>query len=122
MFHANYLNMSQHLFSFAFDNFGLHRFGNVSIMGEQDGDHKPWGGAASKFPMVASLLAKEEGAPSYFKRMATLALNYLSYFVDVDGCPASLQDGENPERGGWQQDAFEDKLVGVIVAMKNLFE
>jgi hypothetical protein len=53
--------------------------------------------------------------------MAELALNYLTYFVDpTDGCPAALQDNEKPKRGGWQQDAFEDKLVGIIVALKTL--
>lgn len=121
-FHPSYLNMSQHLFDYAVRNFGLQRANNVTIMGEQDGDHKPWGGACSKLPMVAALLA-QRGGGARLRKEAELALNYMSYFVDLQrggGCPAALQDGAKPKCGGWQQDAFQDKLVGVIVAMNAL--
>lgn len=68
--------------------------GNVTIMGEQDFDHKPWGGACSKLPAVAAMYACV-GGPAYYRKMAEIALNWMTYFVDVDGCPTALNNGLN---------------------------
>lgn len=107
---AQWRTRVQRLLDASLHLFGLSRPGNVTLIGEQDKDHKPWGGTCSKLPAVAALYACAGGPPRY-RRMAELALSWLTYFTDTDGCPAALldaQDGAAAVRGGWQEDAHTD--------------
>jgi len=107
------------LFQFAFKYFSAQRPGNVTIMGEQDNDHKPWGGACSKLVGVAAMYGCS-GGPSWYAKMAQLTLNWMTYFIDTDGCPAGLNDGASPQRGNWQEDAHTDKIHNLVDGIKAL--
>jgi hypothetical protein len=109
------------LIAFAIDLFGRSRPGNVTIMGEQDYDHNGWGGANSRLGAVAALFVCA-GGPSYFKQMAINNLNWMTYFIREDGCPAPFADfgSRSADCGGWQQDANTDVLHNMIDAMNAL--
>lgn len=107
------------LMQFALSLFSQQRPGNVTVMGEQDYDHKPWGGANSHLGAVATMFACA-GGPSYFKQMGINNLNWMTYFVRQDGCPQALSDGVATSCGGWQQDASTDVIHNYMDALNAL--
>jgi len=97
---------------------------NVTTMGEQDDDHKPWGGANTKLIKVAAAFAsalEESGnsnSAAYWRNMAERGLAYWTYYVDSDGCPSALeQAGSEFGRGGWQEDAHTDVVHNIVDAL-----
>lgn len=107
---ANWQQHVETLFDFALTYFAQSRTGNVTVLGEQDHDHKIWGGTCSKLASVAAHWASV-GGPSYFGVMASNLLNYMTYFVDSDGTPSALLDTASPQpKMGWQQDSLTDVL------------
>lgn len=105
------------LFSFALSNFAQQRPGNVTVLGEQDGDHKIWGGTCSKLASVAAMYSLV-GGPAYFGVMAKNLLSYMTYFVDPQGVPSALLDTKSPQPlMGWQQDSLTDVLHNYAVAI-----
>lgn len=109
------------LINMAIELFGRSRPGNVTVMGEQDYDHNAWGGANSRLGAVAALFACA-GGPAYFKRMAINNLNWMTYFIRQDGCPAPFSDigSRSTDCGGWQQDANTDVMHNIIDGLKAL--
>jgi hypothetical protein len=123
LFSPQYLQHAIHLYNYAVSNFGAVRVvsknDSLLLMGEQDGDHKPWGGACSKLAAVSAALWNATGNATY-ANVAVGVLNWMTYYVDTDGCPASLQDRSPASRGGWQQDAHEDKVHSIVWALLHL--
>jgi len=117
----DWMQHAEQLIVFALDLFSASRTGNVTVMGEQDFDHKPWGGANSKLGGVASMYACA-GGPSYYKQMGINNLNWMTYFIDNDGCPTDKSDGVSTQdnRGGWQEDAHTDVIHNFVDAMNAL--
>jgi len=116
----NWLEHVQQLLGWALENYGGTRMGNVTIMGEQDNDKKPFGGANTKLAGVTGLLSCA-GGPSYYKIMSQNNLYWHTYFIDTDGCPADLDDGvcASSDRGGWQEDAHTDVIHNYVDALNS---
>ena len=90
--------------------------GNATIMGEQDDDNKPWGGANSKLAGVASLYGCAAKKQSY-SQLGRLNAYHMSYFTDPsDGCRSAnaYMINEAPTRGGWTEDAWLDVLHNLV--------
>ena len=115
----NWLELATDLFNFAIDILGRKSEGNTTLVGEQDEDKNPWGGANSRLGSVAALLSCA-GGPSYLARLAQNNLAWMSYFVDTDGCPSAMTYivGSIPPRGGWQEDAHTDVLHSFVDALR----
>ena len=92
---------------FAIRNFALDEKGGVTLMGKQDSDMRPWGGACSKLGGVAALYWAAGGGEKY-KEIAYRNLNWMTYFVDEDGGPAALCGAEGWKKGSWQEDCHTD--------------
>ncbi len=109
-------SMAEQLIQFSLRNFSNTRPGGVTIMGEQDDDKDPWGGACSKLGGVAALFYAAGGGEAY-KDIAFRNLNWMSYFIDNDGCPAQKAEATNTRRGGWQEDCHTDVVHNFVDAM-----
>jgi hypothetical protein len=108
---------SSQLVAFALTYFGQSRPGNTTVLGEQDGDHKLWGGTCSKLASVAALWSATQG-PAYFRVMAQNLLNYMTYFIADSGAPSALLDTRSPQPlMGWQQDSLTDVLHNYVDAI-----
>jgi hypothetical protein len=117
----NWRENAGRLIAFALKYFGRPSIGNVTMMTEQDQDHKPWGGACSNLVSVAAKYAcAPGGGPHYFKQLASLLMNHMTYFVREDGCPAPDNEGSSSSCGGWQEDAFFDKIHNWVDAIEAL--
>jgi hypothetical protein len=106
------------LIEYSLQLFGHAQIGNTTIMGEQDRDHKAWGGANSKLSAVTLMLscAGEQG----YRQMGMNNAHWMAYFVHpIDGCPAAASFTVNAsvERGGWQQDAHTDVIHNLVDAL-----
>lgn len=114
----NWMKNVEKLIHFSLNYFSGTRPGNVTVMGEQDKDHKPWGGACSKLAAIGSMFSCAGGS-KYYDQIATSTLNWMTYFIDNDGCPAAKNDGisDSSSRGGWQEDAHTDKIHNWIDAL-----
>ncbi|MBI5091081.1 MAG: hypothetical protein HZB26_01395 [Candidatus Hydrogenedentes bacterium] len=86
---------TQKLIQFALKYFSSPRPGGVTVMGEQDDDHDPWGGACSKLGGVAAMFYAAGGGEQY-KEMAYRNLAWMTYFIDKDGCPCQKADNKRP--------------------------
>ena len=104
------------LIQYALRNFSSVRPGGVTLMGEQDDDKDPWGGACSKLGGVAALFYAAGGGEPY-KEMAYRNLNWMTYYIDEDGCPCQKATDKRMRRGGWQEDCHTDVLHNFVDAM-----
>ena len=84
-------NMAKKCIDFAMDHFAIKMPGGVTLMGEQDSDLRPWGGACSKLGGVAALFYTAGGGECY-REIALRNLNWVTYFIDSDGGPAAMCD------------------------------
>jgi len=89
------------------------RYG-ITICGEQDEDHDPWGGINTTWGAVLAQYCRATGSPEY-KRIAEQALTFALYAVADNGCPRDSL--HNPEDGGWQEDAHTDKVHNIVEAL-----
>jgi hypothetical protein len=89
------------------------RFG-VTICGEQDEDHDPWGGINSTWGAVLAMYSKATNSVEY-RNLARQTLTFCLYAVADDGCPRDSL--HNPEDGGWQEDAHTDKVHNIVDAL-----
>lgn len=105
------------IFSYTLALFGHPtNIGNATIMGEQDDDNKPWGGANSKLGGVASKYGCA-GGPAFFSEIGKLNAYHIAYFTDpTDGCRSANAYDVNvaPTRGGWTEDAWLDVLHNLV--------
>jgi hypothetical protein len=107
---------AEKLIRFALEHFSSTRPGGVTLMGEQDDDKDPWGGACAKLGGVAAMFYAAGGGEAY-KDMAYRNLNWMLYHIDNDGCPAQKASGEKIRRGGWQEDCHTDVLHNFVDAL-----
>jgi hypothetical protein len=107
---------AEKLIQFALKNFSSARPGGVTVMGEQDDDHDPWGGACSKLGGVAAMFYAAGGGDAY-KEIAYRNITWMMYFIDENGCPAQKADGVNPRHGGWQEDCYTDVVHNFVDAL-----
>lgn len=89
------------------------RYG-VTICGEQDEDHDPWGGINSTWGAVLAMYSKATGSEEY-RVLAREALTFCLYAIADNGCPRDSL--HNPEDGGWQEDAHTDKVHNIVDAL-----
>jgi hypothetical protein len=89
------------------------RYG-VTICGEQDEDHDPWGGINTTWGATLAMYSKATGSPEY-RLIAREALTFALYAVADNGCPRDSL--HNPEDGGWQEDAHTDKVHNILDAL-----
>ena len=108
--------LAEQLIQFALKHFSSSRPGGVTIMGEQDDDKDPWGGACSKLGGVAALFYAAGGGEKY-REMAFRNLTWMTYFIDNDGCPAQKADNRRLCRGGWQEDTHTDVIHNFMDAL-----
>ena len=105
------------IFSYALALFGhASGVGNATIMGEQDDDNKPWGGANSKLAGVASKYACA-GGPAWYGALGRLNANHMAHYTDpADGCRSAEAYLVNaaPTRGGWTEDGWLDVLHNLV--------
>lgn len=111
---VNWQEDAKTLIEFVNRTFTHVRFG-VTICGEQDEDHDPWGGINSTWGAVLAMYAKATGTPEY-RCLAREALNLCLYAVADNGCPRDSL--HNPEDGGWQEDAHTDKVHNIVDALE----
>jgi len=94
--------------------------GGATLVGEQDIDGKPWGGACSKLGGVAALFHAAGGGERY-AHLARRNLAFMTYLIDTDGCPTDLVTPNaveaRPTRGGWQEDCHTDVLHNFVDAL-----
>jgi len=102
---------------FAMKFFSLERPGGVTLMGEQDVDNRPWGGACSTLGGVSAMFYAAGGGEKY-REIALRNLNWVSYFIDSDGGPAALCGGKGWKKGSWQEDCHTDKVHNFMDAIK----
>ena len=109
------------LMEYSLQLFSHVQIGNTTIMGEQDRDHKAWGGANSKLSAVALMLSC--AGEQKYHQMGLNNARWMTYFVDPsDGCPAAASFTVNAttDRGGWQQDAHTDVVHNIVDALNAL--
>jgi len=109
-------SMAQKCIDFAMDHFAINMPGGVTLMGEQDSDRRPWGGACSKLGGVAALFYAAGGGEKY-KEIALRNLNWVTYFIDSDGGPAAMCDVKEWRKGSWQEDCHTDVVHNFIDAL-----
>jgi len=102
---------------FAMRHFSIKKPGGVTLMGEQDTDLRPWGGACSKLGGVAALYYAAGGGERY-REIALRNLNWVSYFIDSDGGPAAMCDTKEWRKGSWQEDCHTDVVHNFIDALQ----
>jgi ketosteroid isomerase-like protein len=107
---------AEKLIQFALDHFASSAPGGVTLMGEQDDDKSPWGGACSKLGGVAAMFYAAGGGERY-KEIAYRNLTWMMYFIDDDGCPSQRAAADRFGRGGWQEDCHTDVLHNFLDAM-----
>lgn len=110
-------NMAEKCIGFAMDHFSIKMPGGVTLMGEQDSDLRPWGGACSKLGGVAALFYAAGGRERY-REIALRNLNWVTYFIDSDGGPAAMCDMKEWRKGSWQEDCHTDVVHNFIDAMQ----
>lgn len=101
---------------FAMRNFSLEEKGGVTLMGEQDSDKRPWGGACSKLGGVAALYYAAGGGEQW-REIARRNLNWVTYFVDNDGGPAAMCSRTEWKKGSWQEDCHTDVVLNFVDAL-----
>jgi hypothetical protein len=106
---------TEKLIQFALKYFSSPRPGGVTVMGEQDDDHDPWGGACSKLGGVAAMFYAAGGGEQY-KELAYRNLIWMTYYIDKDGCPCQKADNKRLRRGGWQEDCHTDVIHNFVDA------
>jgi hypothetical protein len=107
---------AERLIQFALKYFSSTRPGGVTVMGEQDDDKDPWGGACAKLGGVAALFYAAGGGEQY-KEIAYRNLTWMTYFIDNDGCPAQKADTSQLRRGGWLEDCHADVIHNFMDAL-----
>jgi hypothetical protein len=110
-------SMAQKCIDFAMDHFSIPMPGGVTLMGEQDSDRRPWGGACSKLGGVAALFYAAGGGDEY-REIALRNLNWVTYFIDDDGGPAAMCDRKEFRKGSWQEDCHTDVVHNFIDALQ----
>ncbi|NOZ57268.1 MAG: hypothetical protein GXO73_10835 [Calditrichaeota bacterium] len=109
--------LAEQCFQFVLRNFAVPRPGGVTLVRASDADPRPRGGVCSTFGAVAAMLYAAGGGEEY-RELAYRCLNWVSYFVDSDGCPAALCDLGSVEKGGRQTDAHLDVVHNFLDAMR----
>lgn len=109
--------MAERCIDFAMDHFAIKMSGGVTLMGEQDSDRRPWGGACSKLGGVAALFYAAGGGERY-REIALRNLNWVTYFIDNDGGPAAMCDLKEWKKGSWQEDCHTDVVHNFIDALQ----
>lgn len=108
--------MAQQCIGFSMKYFAITQPGGVTLMGEQDSDKRPWGGACSKLGGVAALFYAAGGGDEY-REIALRNLNWVTYFIDKDGGPAAMCDPKEWKKGSWQEDCHTDVVHNFIDAL-----
>jgi hypothetical protein len=108
---------AERLIQFALKHFSHAAPGGATLMGEQDDDQSPWGGACSKLGAVAAMFYAAGGGERY-KEIAYRNLNWMTYFIDDDGCPGQCAVVDRTGRGGWQEDCHTDVLHNFMDAIR----
>ncbi|MDR3711403.1 MAG: hypothetical protein P4L51_01205 [Puia sp.] len=108
--------MAERCIQFAVSHFTLRAPGGATLMVEQDDDFDPWGGVCSKLGGVAALFYAAGGGTQY-REIALRNLNWMTYFVDNDGCPSAMYAPGRGNRGGWQEDCHTDKIHNFVDAL-----
>ncbi|NIA29943.1 MAG: hypothetical protein GWP06_08550, partial [Actinobacteria bacterium] len=101
---------------FAIEHFGIEKPDGVLLMGEQDVDKRPWGGACSTLGGVAAMFYAAGGGEEY-KEIAYRNLNWVEYFIDSDGGPAALCGAKGWKKGSWQEDCHTDVVHNFLDAI-----
>jgi hypothetical protein len=101
------------LIEFVNKTFTSVRFG-VTVCGEQDTDHKPWGGVNSTYASVLALYSAATGSSEY-KLLAHQALTFVLYAVNEDGHPLDTVGPSSDQ--AWQEDAHTDVVHNVVDAL-----
>jgi hypothetical protein len=101
------------LIDFVRANF-THRELGVAVCHEQDEDKQAWGGANSTYGAVLALYAKATRS-SAIATEARQALNFTLYSIDEQGRPRDVL--QNPQPGGWQEDAHTDVIHNYMDAL-----
>ncbi len=109
-------NLAQQCIDFAMKYFAIQMPGGVTLMGEQDSDLRPWGGACSKLGGVAALFYAAGGGDRY-REIALRNLNWVTYFIDADGGPAAMCDLKQWRKGSWQEDCHTDVVHNFVDAL-----
>lgn len=108
--------MAKQCLDFSLKYFAIPQPGGVTLMGEQDSDKRPWGGACSKLGGVAALFYAAGGGDEY-REIALRNLNWVTYFVDTDGGPAAMCDLKEWKKGSWQEDCHTDVVHNFVDAL-----
>lgn len=112
--------LAERCIEFALRHFSMPGPGGTTLVGEQDIDGKPWGGACSKLGGVAALFHAAGGGERY-AHLARRNLAFMTYLIDTDGCPTDLVYPNaveaRPTRGGWQEDCHTDVLHNFVDAL-----
>ncbi len=117
----NWKNMAQKCIDFAMKYYSISQSGGVTLMGEQDSDLRPWGGACSKLGGVAALFYAAGGGEKY-REIALRNLNWVTYFIDSDGGPAAMCDPKEWKKGSWQEDCHTDVVHNYMDALNAIPE
>ncbi len=107
---------AERLIQFSLKYFSSPRPGGVVLIGEQDDDKDPWGGACAKLGGVAALFYAAGGGDAY-KDLAYRNLNWMTYYIDNDGCPCQKAQDARLRRGGWQEDCHTDVVHNFVDAL-----
>jgi hypothetical protein len=107
---------AEKLIQFALKHFSHTRPGGVILMGEQDVDRRAWGGACSTLGGVAAMFYAAGGGDQY-RDMAYRNLNWMTYYIDSDGCPGALTGETEWRKGGWQEDCHTDVIHNFMDAI-----
>lgn len=108
--------MAGQCIGFSVRYFAIHQPGGVTLMGEQDSDKRPWGGACSKLGGVAAMFYAAGGGDE-FREIALRNLNWVTYFIDSDGGPAAMCDLKEWRKGSWQEDCHTDVVHNFMDAL-----
>jgi hypothetical protein len=110
-------SMARQCIGFALKFYSISQPGGVTLMGEQDSDLRPWGGACSKLGGVSALFYAAGGGDNY-REIALRNLNWVTYFIDSDGGPAAMCDSKQWKKGSWQEDCHTDVVHNFIDALQ----
>jgi len=117
----NWKSLAERCIEFAIKHFGIEKPGEVTLMGEQDSDRRPWGGACSTLGGVAAMFYAAGGGEKY-REIAYRNLNWVTYFIDADGGPAALCIEDDFKKGSWQEDCHTDVVHNFMDAIKAVRE
>jgi hypothetical protein len=87
----------------------------VAVCGEQDTDHKPWGGANTTYASVLAMYSAATGSPEY-KFVAHEAMTFALYAIEDDGHPYGIMGVER--RQSWQEDSHTDVVHNIVDALE----